>query len=88
MCDATIGSSRVMDEKTRDQFVREVEEAGRISLSRIEPVEAVCKRLGVQAEYHPGTNKSSVDDSPRASNAVAFDRRLPFSRRRAHINTP
>ena len=54
--DATIGKLTVMDEKTRDQFVREVEEEA-VKLVTHRAVEAVCKRLGVQAEYHPGTNK-------------------------------
>ena len=46
----------VMDDETRDQFVRETEEKA-IRFGTHRTVEAVCKLLGVDGSYNPETNE-------------------------------
>ena len=46
------GNLTVMNEETRDQFVRETEEHA-IRFATHRTVEAVCKLLGVEASYNP-----------------------------------
>ena len=52
----TLGNLTVMDEETRNQFVRETEEAA-IQFATRRAVEAVCKLFGVEAFYNPETHE-------------------------------
>ena len=53
------GNLTVMNEETRDQFVRETEEKA-IRFATQRAVEAVCRLLGVEATYNPATHEMVI----------------------------